>query len=589
MKSSEFVTKLVDIATNYKTLYVLGCFGAPMTDKNKVRYTNNQTFNGKPYDKLVGYNDGKPVYVKMRTPEGTARMNMIMKANKNVFGFDCVCLIKGVLWGWNGDSEANYGGAGYCVNGVPDIGADTMMNRYCKHVSKDFSTIKVGEAVWISGHIGVYIGDGKVVECTPKWDNKVQITNLGNVGNKNGNYRMWTLHGELPWIEYDSDTVPYKPTPADTGTVGTRTYIVKKGDVLSKIAKEYGTTVDRIVSDNAKSHKTITPDHIVVGWKLKVQKGDNNMRKGNFNGGYRILDFMKAVAYETESASTITVAGLYQRVKEALEDKSKPLVLHDLIVDDDGTQILIGDTIIDRANAKVDGSKAVFFIGVGSYSIKVTVTVAGALNADYYEYAGGASEVSDLSDLDDIELTNLSNGQILKYNSTTGKWENANGGGGGASNLSDLGDVVITDGLSDGQILRYNAEQQKWYNRPLSCYVNLADASNWEFTWDALSESWKHTLTSAEASALSNAVNNFIANMTVALPLDSESTPTTKYLTVVMDISRKALVPYEDVYYSGAGTAVIANGKYNFIASISYEGAPPAITQVLEIKAVSVS
>ena len=77
--------------------------------------------------------------------------------------------------------------------------------------------------------------------------------------------------------------------------------------------------------------------------------------------------------------------------------------------------------------------------------------------------------------------------------------------------------------------------------------------------------------------------------MTVALPLDSETTPTMKYLTVVMDISRKALVPYEDVYYSGAGTAVISNGKYNFIASISYEGAPPAITQVLEIKAVSVS
>ena len=29
MKASEFVAKLKDVAQNYKTLYVMGCFGAP--------------------------------------------------------------------------------------------------------------------------------------------------------------------------------------------------------------------------------------------------------------------------------------------------------------------------------------------------------------------------------------------------------------------------------------------------------------------------------------------------------------------------------------------------------------------------------
>lgn len=272
MTSYEFVAKLVDIAKNKKTLYVLGCFGAPLNEKNKIRYTNNQTFNGKQFDKFVGYDDnGKPVYIKSRTAEGNERYKMIMSADKDVFGFDCVCLIKGVLWGFSGDVNANYGGASYCANKVPDVGADTMMNRYCRNVSRDFSKIKVGEAVWISGHIGVYIGDGQVVECTPKWDNKVQITNLGNVGKKSGNFRMWTCHGELPWIEYgDKPATPYTPKPAESGEVGSRTYIVKKGDVLSKIAKEYGTTVDKIIADNKKSHKTITRDHIVTGWKLKV-------------------------------------------------------------------------------------------------------------------------------------------------------------------------------------------------------------------------------------------------------------------------------------------------------------------------------
>ena len=30
-----FVAKLLDLATNYKTLYVLGCIGAPLKKSNK--------------------------------------------------------------------------------------------------------------------------------------------------------------------------------------------------------------------------------------------------------------------------------------------------------------------------------------------------------------------------------------------------------------------------------------------------------------------------------------------------------------------------------------------------------------------------
>lgn len=270
MKASEYVAKALDVVKNYKTLYVLGCFGAPLNAKNKERYTNNQTFNGKPYDVVVKDFNGKTMITKKRTAEGEARRKMIMEASPDTFGFDCVCFLKGLLWGWCGDVNSNYGGARYASNNVPDVGADAMMNRYCRNVSTDFSKIKVGEAVWISGHIGLYVGDGLVVECTPKWENCVQITNLGNVGKKSGNYRMWTKHGELPWVEYDGGVVKYVPKPEESGEVGKRTYVVKKGDVLSKIASQYKTTVEKIVADNLKSHKTITKDHIVTGWKLLV-------------------------------------------------------------------------------------------------------------------------------------------------------------------------------------------------------------------------------------------------------------------------------------------------------------------------------
>lgn len=175
----EFVNKLKEIATKYKTLYVMGCFGAPLRKEYKERYCNNYAYN--------------------KQPERTA---MIKAASEDTFGFDCVCLIKGVLWGWNGDKNKVYGGATYQSNGVPDIDCDVMFNK-CSGISSDFSKIEVGEAVWLKGHIGVYIGDGLAVECTPAFANKVQITAVKNIGDKKGyNSRQWTKHGKLPYITY---------------------------------------------------------------------------------------------------------------------------------------------------------------------------------------------------------------------------------------------------------------------------------------------------------------------------------------------------------------------------------------------------
>ena len=155
MKASEFVKKLKDVAQNYKTLYVMGCFGAPLNGSNVTRYCTNHSYN--------------------KDATRTAMIKAAANQSPPVFGFDCVCLIKGVLWGWNGNASKTYGGASYAVNGVPDIGADTMITK-CSGVTTDFSKIEVGEAVWCSGHIGVYVGDGLAVECTPRWENDVQTS-----------------------------------------------------------------------------------------------------------------------------------------------------------------------------------------------------------------------------------------------------------------------------------------------------------------------------------------------------------------------------------------------------------------------------
>ncbi len=111
--------------------------------------------------------------------------------------------VLGILWGWNGNASKTYGGASYAVNGVPDIGADTMITKCTGVSTTGWANMAVGEAVWLSGHIGIYIGDGLAVECTPKWENKVQITAVGNIGSKAGyNTRTWTKHGKLPYVDY---------------------------------------------------------------------------------------------------------------------------------------------------------------------------------------------------------------------------------------------------------------------------------------------------------------------------------------------------------------------------------------------------
>ncbi len=222
----ELAAGMLNVAENYKTLYVMGCFGAPLTPANKLRYINNKAY--------YGYN------------AKADRKAMINAASADTFGFDCVCLIKGLLWGWNGDTNKVYGGAGYCVNGVPDIGADTMITR-CSDVSTDFSRIEIGEAVWMSGHIGVYVGGGLAVECTPSWKNCVQVTAC-NCSKSGYNRRNWTKHGKLPYVTYtgQSESVTGSGAKAATPTVGTATAVkIEAARCLDKaLTGAYKATID---------------------------------------------------------------------------------------------------------------------------------------------------------------------------------------------------------------------------------------------------------------------------------------------------------------------------------------------------------
>lgn len=262
MKASEFVKKLKDVAQNHKTLYVMGCFGAPMTPANKKRYTKNHSYN-----------------------KQAARTAMINAADSDTFGFDCVCLIKGILWGWNGDNSKTYGGASYAVNGVPDIGADQMITK-CSNISTDFSKIEVGEAVWCSGHIGVYIGDGLAVECTPRWANKVQITAC-NCSKSGYNRRDWTKHGKLPYVEYDvaiTSETPNKSTVSGIASTGSAADEKTIWDYLmGKIGNAYGVAG---LMGNLYAESALKSNNLQNSYESKLGYTDASYTQAVDNGSY---------------------------------------------------------------------------------------------------------------------------------------------------------------------------------------------------------------------------------------------------------------------------------------------------------------
>ena len=101
---------------------------------------------------------------------------------------DCVGLIKGYGWLNPETLEINYG-----TNGMPDIGANSMY--YNASVKGRIGSIPEipGLAVWHSGHIGIYIGNGEVIEAKGTKYGVVR-TNLSD--------GKWTHWLKIPYITY---------------------------------------------------------------------------------------------------------------------------------------------------------------------------------------------------------------------------------------------------------------------------------------------------------------------------------------------------------------------------------------------------
>ena len=123
-------------------------------------------------------------------PEGVGNYEDFIRANwLGKRTTDCVGLIKG--YGW---LDAETLTIGYGTNGMPDLGANQMY--YAATVSGPIDTIPEtpGLAVWRDGHIGVYVGNGYVIEAMG--------TTYGVVRTRLAE-RSFTHWLEIPYIDYN--------------------------------------------------------------------------------------------------------------------------------------------------------------------------------------------------------------------------------------------------------------------------------------------------------------------------------------------------------------------------------------------------
>lgn len=133
---------------------------------------------------------------------------------------DCVNgAIKGAIWSMLGTRTPQYASMG-----CPDKSADGMF-AYCKQQGMRWGAIgsmpdKPGVAVRFAGHVGIYVGDGEVVEWRG-FKYGCVVTKLTG--------RKWTHWYELPWIIYDEAAAdPGEDAEIlDVGKLGSR--LLKRG------------------------------------------------------------------------------------------------------------------------------------------------------------------------------------------------------------------------------------------------------------------------------------------------------------------------------------------------------------------------
>ena len=127
------------------------------------------------------------------------RLGGIGRYENGVRIFDCVGLIKCFIWHDYSSSNASYYG-----KTCPDKNETGFFNEATEKGSIDTIPEIPGLMVYQPGHIGVYLGNGQVIEATAAFDKKIVITYFkGNHSDTSYKRSTWTHWFKMPYLNYD--------------------------------------------------------------------------------------------------------------------------------------------------------------------------------------------------------------------------------------------------------------------------------------------------------------------------------------------------------------------------------------------------
>ena len=180
------------------------------TAKGLVEYAKAQL--GRPYwNGTFGQVASKDLYDQKRRQLPKNYQWAYNPAEAGIKVHDCVGLIKGYMFCKNPED----------TNPIYNVDLDmneSMMWNACK-TKGDISTMPdvLGILVFKTGHVGVYIGGGEVIEARGRSYGVVK-TRLADRG--------WTGWGYYPYITYEE---PKKEEPKPTGTIAVNLPVLKRG------------------------------------------------------------------------------------------------------------------------------------------------------------------------------------------------------------------------------------------------------------------------------------------------------------------------------------------------------------------------
>lgn len=127
------------------------------------------------------------------------RLGGIGRYENGVRIFDCVGLIKCFMWHDYSSSNASYYG-----KTCPDKNETGFFNEATEKGTIDTIPEIPGLMVYQPGHIGVYLGNGQVIEATAAFDKKIVITYFkGNHPDTSYKRTTWTHWFKMPYLNYD--------------------------------------------------------------------------------------------------------------------------------------------------------------------------------------------------------------------------------------------------------------------------------------------------------------------------------------------------------------------------------------------------